>query len=600
MKESLIQAESRVNDTYIKEINNMSDNTSKTPELKASEAEIQKDPRRKREIIKNILIVFLIILLILTFFSNTIMNRSLPEVTSERALSGKLTERVRGTGMIESNQSYKVTLDEARKIDTILIKSGQRVEKDDVLFTVRESSAEDIAAEEKTLSDLEFEYQKLLLADPLDYSEQNQAIKNAREDLNLAIQARDKAYAAEQNATQIKANSKNAKNEVTRLTNLQTKLSTTISALDEDNIAGASPEYTGDLMSIYNDYASADAEYKAAYEIYSQAMENGSENVDIAKADADAKEAEMRSRKSYYNDSKAAVRSSLVDQLNSVNNDLASATALAENYAEQLEDAGSVSYETAAANVIEKQRALENLIIALNKQQVTDQREGQVSNLTIDAKKQEVEKQREKVKKLKDKNAATEVKSKYSGVVSSIDVKPDDSVGAGDQLAVIDLDSEGYTVKISVETEKAKKVKVGASADPVNYWGGNIEATLKEIKNDPNGNSKMKQLVFSLSGDVESGSSLELSIPCGSGNYDSIIPKGALGEDTKGKFVLKIRSKNTPLGNRYYAERVDVEVKASDDNSYAVSGNIGSGDYLITASSKPVEPGDQVRMPEKS
>jgi len=73
--------------------------------------EKQKDPKKRREIIKTVLIVFLAVLLVLTFFSNTIMNRSLPEISTEAVSSGKLTERVRGSGMIESNQTYEVKVD---------------------------------------------------------------------------------------------------------------------------------------------------------------------------------------------------------------------------------------------------------------------------------------------------------------------------------------------------------------------------------------------------------------------------------------------------------------------------------------------------------
>ena len=41
-----------------------------------------RDPAKKRSIIRGIVIVFLVILLILTFFSNTIMNKSLAQVTT--------------------------------------------------------------------------------------------------------------------------------------------------------------------------------------------------------------------------------------------------------------------------------------------------------------------------------------------------------------------------------------------------------------------------------------------------------------------------------------------------------------------------------------
>ena len=98
---------------------------------------------------------------------------------------------------------------------------------------------------------------------------------------------------------------------------------------------------------------------------------------------------------------------------------------------------------------------------------------------------------------------------------------------------------------------------------------------------------------------MDSGTFIELSIPCGSGNYDTIVPKSALKSDSSGSFVLAVKSKSSPLGNRYYAEKIKVEVLASDESSSAVQGSISSGTYIITAASKPVSAGDQVRMQDK-
>ena len=63
--------------------------------------------------------------------------------------------------------------------------------------------------------------------------------------------------------------------------------------------------------------------------------------------------------------------------------------------------------------------------------------------------------------------------------------------------------------------------------------------------------------------------------------------------------MLIITSRNTPLGNRYIANRVDVEVLAEDDTSAAVSG-LSANDYVITTSSKPLDAGTQVRMVENT
>ena len=65
---------------------------------------------RKREIIKNIAIIFLAVMLVLTFFSNTIMNFSLPQVSTELITSGTIKSQIRGRGTIEAIDPYILPL----------------------------------------------------------------------------------------------------------------------------------------------------------------------------------------------------------------------------------------------------------------------------------------------------------------------------------------------------------------------------------------------------------------------------------------------------------------------------------------------------------
>ena len=76
------------------------------------------------------------------------------------------------------------------------------------------------------------------------------------------------------------------------------------------------------------------------------------------------------------------------------------------------------------------------------------------------------------------------------------------------------------------------------------------------------------------------------------------MPNSSIRSDSNGKFVYVIQSKNSALGNRYFARRVDVEVIASDDNNSAVTGALNYGDYVITTASAPLKSGDQVRLNE--
>ena len=70
----------------------------------------------------------------------------------------------------------------------------------------------------------------------------------------------------------------------------------------------------------------------------------------------------------------------------------------------------------------------------------------------------------------------------------------------------------------------------------------------------------------------------------------------AVREDNNGKFILIVESKRSPLGTRYTASRVDVEVLASDDTQSAISGALYGYEFVITTSTKPVEAGKLVRL----
>ena len=76
------------------------------------------------------------------------------------------------------------------------------------------------------------------------------------------------------------------------------------------------------------------------------------------------------------------------------------------------------------------------------------------------------------------------------------------------------------------------------------------------------------------------------------------MPNSAVREDNNGKFILIVEYRQSPLGTRYVATRVDVEVLASDENSSAISGLLNGYEYVITTASKPVAPGQLIRLSE--
>lgn len=570
------------------------------------------NPRRKREIIKTILIIFLAVLLILLFFSNTIMNRSLPQITTERTTSGKLTERLRGSGMVMSNQSYSVTVDGNKIIDTINVKVGKEVEKGDVLMTVGTGESEELNAAIEALETLELEYNKALLSPGADYSSENQAIKHAREDLAEAISKRDDAIDNQDNAEAEKSAYKENKSQLNSCTKLRTKLSAIISAIDMDDYSTAPAEYTGELINLKSELDDAEKTYQEKLSIYT-AMLSGENNTEeettvptvvsqetlsAAKTAMEEAETARNAAADAYDTKKDELRNEYSAQLTDTESNIEYYTALIEEYESGMIGEG-MSLEMLNEDVKAKQRALEDLIAQLDKAQKDNAAQDKLESLNLTSMKNNIEKAKAKVEKLKKENETTEITAKHSGIVSSVNAKAGDETYPDMEIITIDISSEGYTVEITVDGEKTRKIKKGVEAEVLNNWSGNVQAVLTNIKNDTTPNSKSRILVFSVTGDVESNTNLDLSIPLGSGNYDTIIPKSAVYTDNKGSFVLTVQSKNSPLGNRYYAQRVPVEVICSDEVSSAVNGSINYGDYVIIASSLPVKPGDQVRMKDE-
>ncbi|MDE7053218.1 MAG: HlyD family efflux transporter periplasmic adaptor subunit, partial [Oscillospiraceae bacterium] len=249
------------------------------------------------------------------------------------------------------------------------------------------------------------------------------------------------------------------------------------------------------------------------------------------------------------------------------------------------------AYKAALDTISAKNRELET---ALTGKDI----DKQLDNLDLQTLSLKIQKQQELIDKYRKDSVDAEITSPVSGVISAINVSAGKESNPDQPMAVIDVVDRGYIIKIPVTNEQSKQVAVGDTAEVTNYyWGSEINAVLESIAPDPSSAGQKKLLVFRVSGDIEAGTNITLSVGQRSAPFDSIVPKSAIREDANGKFVLIVTSKNTPMGNRYTATRVDVNVIAEDDTSVAVTG-IAANDYVITTSSKPVDAGSQVRMVE--
>lgn len=537
--------------------------------------------KERKDKIKNVAIIFLIIMLLLTFFSNTIMNYSLVEVSTQMVSSGKITSKVRGSGTVEASETYAVTISESRKIATVEVKTGDTVQTGDTLFTLEDAKSSELQEAEKTLASLKKDYETAALQSGLTINEleaieqgTTTSLKDKMNQLSSLQAAVDNAEAAV-TAAQAKVNDLETRKTAAEGATVDT--SAEQKALDDANSAKTDAENKVSLLTIdvennkYNSYtddqiSALKGDEKKAYKKFLELKDELTQ----AKKDLENCETAVTKATAALESKKESGDSSNTSEVNSINNQLTTA-----------------NQELTAA-----QKAQEDAEAALK-----EISEGQVTEVTLASQYNDILEQQKVVDDLQDKSIDAVIKSPISGTITEIAYTAGQTVAADEAMAQIQPENKAFTLSFTATANQAKKLKVGDKAEILNNWyGADISAQVSSIRRDPQDKQNCT-IVCTMSGDVSSGDSYTLSVGEQSANYDYIVPTSAIREDSNGKFILTIRAKSTPLGNRYYAQRVDVEVITSDDSQSAVSGALDSyGVYVITTTTKPVEAGQQVRL----
>ncbi len=509
---------------------------------------------KRREWVKTAAIVFLAVLLVLTFFSNTVMNYSLPQVATVAVDAGSINARIRGNGTVAANETYEVKLEQTRKIASILVREGQSVAVGDTLILLETDESEELKAAQEKLEQMELDYRKSALA-------QSNTTAEQKRELTLAQQAYDNALA----------------------------LYRQYSDLDPQSLAIEKVQAEQELKSLEQEHKQLQSEVA---DLQDELADLEDDLADVEAEIADAEDAGDTALVSELQDE----CEDLEREISSCERSLAGAEREARDAQNEVLDHSAYIAElaeasSAAQDVTAKKDALDELLFR--------QGLGNSDALDIQATQRAIEEQRKLVEQLLKTADGAEVTAPVAGVIGSVEVTAGSTAGAQMTLVSIDVVDRGYMVKIPVTSDQARKVRLGDQAELVNYWGADATAILESITSDPSNPGKGKLLCFRVDGDVQPNQNLTLSIGQKSANYDCVVPNAAVRTDNNGTFVLVVTAKSSPLGNRYTATRVDVEVLATDDTRSAVTG-LGYGDFVITTSNKPIEAGTQVRLADNA
>ena len=559
---------------------------------------------KNREWVKNVAIILLAVLLVLTFFSNTIMNRNLPEVATQYVSDGTINAKVRGTGTVSANGTHVVKAEQTREIRAVMVKSGQTVEAGDVLFVLGSGDSSELEQAKEQLNQLQMSYQRAALGgSSTDYTADEIRVQNA---LDAYQRADDAVRAMDPGGNTDSEGYQYLQRELEKATAERDAAKEAYDALMEEArgaLSSAESERLAAEQAVYlaegwnaNETAPEQIAYQQRYLDDPQArIDELTESMSEENPDPELerkleKWTELLEKKNAVSDAETAlnaVSTAAVDAAQSKVDGI---------QAEMSEFNTSPEYQQA---VEERDAAYLNYIelqSALDARKNAEARSN--ANLGIELRdlNRQIEEQKKKIEELSG-GTDNQVTAKVSGTILSIECTAGDTVAKDSILCTIEVPDMGYTMSFSVPNEQAARLRVGDSATVNNYnWGSQVTATLESIRVDPKNPQTNKLLTFDLTGDVTTGAQLTISIGSRSANYDYVVPKSALKSDSTGYYVFKVESRNSPLGNRYVARRVMVDVLAEDDNNVAISGDFGWGDYVITTSSAPIKNGDLVRL----
>lgn len=566
--------------------------------------------KKRREWVKNAAIIFLSVMLVLTFFSNTFMNYSLPEVAAQYVQSGTITAKIRGTGTVESGDPYNVKISETRTISSVLVKTGDKVEKGDPLFLLEDKESKELTDAQAALDKAMLDFELALLSGDIS----NSTFQNVQNGNVASINTyQSRIVAAEAEIDRWQKQVDEATNAINQLKAAQVNVDaggTPDTGSEQNKVNAAQAALNSDEVKIAKDkiseWQAAQATCQATIDKYNENIASSvSGNGFVNQVTEDEYQLALKNREQYQsliNERQAFINNNpdkvkaydekvkaladankaLADKQNSKENSTNSLTVQTQNWQTEL-DKRNIQLKAAQDT---KEQLLKDISTELN----------------LDYQLDSLQKQRDDIAKLQENAVGASIEAPISGTITSVTVKAGDEAQPDTALVTMQPEGKGFTMSFSVTNVQAKRLSVGDKADLVNSWRySDMDITLASIKPDTTDPGQKKLLTFDITGDeVTPGQSLNVSVGQKSANYDLIVPNSAIREDSNGKFILIVESKSSPLGNRYVATRVDVEVLASDDTQSAVSGALYGSEFVITTSTQPVEAGKLVRLANNS
>ena len=547
-----------------------------------------KGSARRARVIKA-MIAFVALLAVLTFFSNTIMNMTIPKVMGSYASRGNLSYSNGSRGEIVVDNQTEIKGLEGRVVDEIKVTSYDSVKKGDTILTLKPiEDDETLASKKNTLKTLERTkaYEARQPKQSTDFSAYTDTINSAKTTLS---EAKDTLKKVQNKKNVINSNQKIIDEESVNEVSLQ-------AAVD------AAAKTVEDLKTQIDKVETEKAPLDAQITVYKETntpdptedeLLNNSTPYAILVNKVKEKEEEIKKLKELLAPAEARMKEAAAD--------LAECQGKIEKAESEIASLDTLPSEGAAKNAV---NSAQNALNSANKAYSNAKTEAGISadKAKDDAKDrdEEIEKLKAEIAKLEEAAKITEIKAPAAGFVYNLSVAAGDSLTAKTVVGyILPEEHRECSVTFTFDTKVAQNIWAGQQLEITSGFAQSCTVISK--KPDPD-NPRGKMLVKCHIDGEDSWPGEEITVNAGRGNdnYKCVVPSSAVNEDNGGQFVYAIIGSSTPLGDKYTVKRIDITVEATDGAFSAITSAKGELDkydvMIVIRSEKPLEDGQRVRL----
>ena len=547
-----------------------------------------KGSARRARVIKA-MIAFVAILAVLTFFSNTIMNMTIPKVVGSYASRGNLSYSNGSKGDVVVDNQIEIKGLEGRVVDEIKVTGFDSVKKGDTILTLKPiEDDETLATKKASLKTLEREkaYEARQPKQATDFSIQTDAINTAKTTLS------------------------EAKDTLKKVQNKKSAISNNQKIIDEESVKKVSLEATvaaaaktvEDLKTQIDKLLTEKAPLDAQITVYKETntpeptedeLLNNSTPYAILVNKVKEKEEEIKKLNDLLKPAE--------ERMNEASADLAECEGKISKAEAAIESLEGLPSEASAKNeVTSAQNALNNANQAYSDAKKTASVEADKAKDLENDRDEDIAKLKEEIEKLEEAAKITEIKAPANGLAYNITVAAGDTLTAKTVVGyILPEEHRECSVTFTFDTKVAQNIWTGQQLEITSGFASSCTVISK--KPDPE-NPRGQMLVKCHIDSEDSWPGEEITVNAGRGNdnYKCVISSSAVNEDNNGTFVYAIIGSSTPLGDKYTVKRIDVSVEATDGVFSAISSAKGELDkydvMIVIRSEKPLEDGQRVRL----